>query len=106
MPTAHRDVRWEAELASKSRFRRLDGEALVFDPACWETRLLTALSAAVFETLLRSPATTDELAAKLATWQPTGACPAELLQRVREILDELNRYGLIRPCANDPNAHR
>jgi PqqD family protein of HPr-rel-A system len=106
MPTAHRDVRWKVELASKTRFRLLDGEALVFDPACWETRLLTALSAAVFETILRSPATAEELAAKLAAWQSTGASPAELLQRVREILDELNRYGLIRPCANEPDAHR
>jgi PqqD family protein of HPr-rel-A system len=106
MPAAHRDERWEASLASEVRFRRLDGEALVFNPARWETRLLTAVSAAVFEALRRSPATAEELAAKVATLEPAGASPAEILERVREILNELNRLDLVRPCAGFPDASR
>ena len=106
MPTAQRDVRWEALLTSETRFRRIDAEALVFNPFRWETQLLTSLSAVVFEALKRSPATAEEVAVEVAALQPAGVSPAEVLERVREILDELNRFGLIRPCADGPDETR
>jgi PqqD family protein of HPr-rel-A system len=106
MSAARRDERWKVSFPTEVRFRRLDDEALVFNPARWETRLLTTVSAAVFEALRKSPATAEELAATVAGLEPAGASPAEIQQRVREILDELNRFDLIRPCAGFPDANR
>ena len=90
----------------ESRFRRLGAEMLVFNPVRWETRLLTSLSAAVFEMLLRSPATEEEITAGVAALLPAGASSAEMRGRVREVMEELHRFDLVRPCAGAPDATR
>ena len=106
MSAAHPDVRWEAQVGRDTRFRRLDHEAVVFNPESGETQLLTAVAAAVLEALRRSPATPGELIPAVTALLSAEASSADVLVRVCEILDELNRLGLARPCLGVRDAAR
>lgn len=78
------------------RVLRFDDESVVFNPVLWQTHLLNASAALIFDCLEESPATAAELAAELAG---EGADAGVPLEQIEQALGDLAGLGLVEPDA-------
>jgi len=84
----------------------LDDELVVFNPVTWETHLLNAAGAQVFEALLERALTFGDLHAELEAFRAGQGEPVRDDQ-VEALLAELEELGLVTRVDVDPDdAHR
>lgn len=85
-------MRWQLVSPADTACLRLDDEALVFNPARWETHLLNAAAALVLDALVAGPGSVEEIVAAVAR---EVEIPAGFAGQVAELLGQLESLGLV-----------
>jgi PqqD family protein of HPr-rel-A system len=90
-------MRWQLANPSDTAVLRFDGdeEALVFNPATWETHLLNEAASLVLDALVEGPRSVDELVADVAKAGDV-TLPDGFAEQVGELLGQLESLGLVR----------
>lgn len=87
-------MRWRLIAPDDTAVLRFDDEALVFNPASWETHLLNEAAAFVVESLHGRAQSVEELVAAAA--QASDApLPEAFAEQVTELLGQLASLGLV-----------
>lgn len=91
-------MRWQLAFPDDTPLLRFDDEALVFNPASWETHLLNASAALVLDALVAGPRSVEEIVGAVAAQvdaRGEAAVPAGFAEQVSELLGQLASLGLV-----------
>jgi PqqD family protein of HPr-rel-A system len=88
-------MRWQLADPRETAVLRLDDEALVFNPASWETHFLNESAACVLEALLERPRSVEEIVAAVAI-ESESTVPEGFGHQVEALLHQLESLGLVR----------
>ncbi|RMF08805.1 MAG: HPr-rel-A system PqqD family peptide chaperone [Alphaproteobacteria bacterium] len=94
---------WSAPAACDFCMDEFDTVTVLFDPRSGDTHLLDVLSREVLDLIADQPRTTGDLARALGDLMPTTAYD-EIAARVDDIVDHLDRMGLIYPSREQGSA--
>jgi PqqD family protein of HPr-rel-A system len=86
-------MRWQLADPRETAVLRFDDEALVFNPASWETHFLNESAAYVLEALLERPRSVEEIVAAVAA---EATVPDRFGHQVEALLHQLESLGLVR----------
>jgi len=87
-------MRWQLSNPADTSVLRVDDEALVFNPATWETHLLNESASLVLGSLLAGAGTIDEIVATV-TRVSGAAVPDGFAEQVGDLLGQLESLGLV-----------
>jgi PqqD family protein of HPr-rel-A system len=91
-------MRWHLVHPQDIAVLRFDDEALVFNPATWETHLLNESASLVLGTLLEGPRSVDDIVATV-TRVSDAAVPDGFPEQVVDLLGQLESLGLVSASA-------
>jgi PqqD family protein of HPr-rel-A system len=91
-------MRWQLSDPADTAVLRFDDEALVFNPATWETHLLNESASLVLGALLEGPRSVDEI---VATVRRVCSVPVPdgFADQVGDLLGQLESLGLVSASA-------
>jgi PqqD family protein of HPr-rel-A system len=87
-------VRWQLAHPGDTAVLRFDDEALVFNPATWETHLLNDSASIVLDALAAGPQTLAEIVGYVVAAGEV-ALPEGFADQVGELLGQLESLGLV-----------
>lgn len=91
----HLIVRWQLANPAETPILRFDDdEALVFNPATWETHLLNESASIVLDALAEGPRSLEEIVGEVAS-VAEAALPDGFAEQVGELLGQLESLGLV-----------
>ena len=85
-------MRWQLSNPEDTALLRFDDEALVFNPASWETHFLNEAAAFVLDALVAGPRSVDEIVAGVAS---EVEIPDGFAGQVTELLGQFESLGLV-----------
>lgn len=91
-------MRWRLIAPDDTAVLRFGDEALVFNPASWETHLLNASAALVLDALAAGPRSVGAIVGEVAARVDAGGeatVPADFDGQVTELLGQLASLGLV-----------
>ena len=87
-------MRWQLSDPANTAVLRFDDEAVVFNPATWETHLLNESASLVLGALLEGPRSVDEIVAIVMRVSDVPV-PDGFSEQVGELLGQLESLGLV-----------
>lgn len=87
-------MRWQLARPDDTPVLRFDDEALVFNPATWETHLLNESASLVLAALAGGARSVEEIVADVAGAGEVEV-PEGFAEQVRELLGQLESLGLV-----------
>jgi len=89
-------VRWALSQPAETPLHVFGNEAVVFNPASWETHLVNLAAAEIIASLSERPKLGEELVAELLALTEPPVDTDALRRRILEHLGELESLGLVR----------